>query len=135
MSFTRRLRRCEWLATSLAPFALFALLAGCGATQTVSSGGTALVVIGGAAEDARVRVDGMDRGTVARTNGTYLVEAGSRRLEVITSGYLPFWVDLTLRAGESYDVQVPRWPCFSGLDQGCWTHTESVLDQLPSGGL
>ncbi|MFT6395430.1 MAG: hypothetical protein ACJAYU_000172 [Bradymonadia bacterium] len=114
---------------------LFALLVACGGPQDQVTSGSAFIVLHGAQDRSRVRIDGVERVTVGRTNGAYLIQAGHRRLEVSTERHLPFLLDLVLRAGETYDVRVQLWPCFPELDDGCWEEPEGVLEQLPSGSL
>ncbi len=132
MSLTRLLKRRVRLDSSLAPFALFAAVIGCGGIQApASAGGSALVAIHGAGSTSGVRVDRVERGTIERTGGAYLVAAGERRIEVDTPGHFPVWLDLRLRAGETYDVTVQLWPCFPDIDDRCHEAMPSLLELAP----
>jgi hypothetical protein len=105
-------------------------LVGCSGVQFVESGGSALLAVHGAPGDAHVSVDGIPRGSIARTGGAYLVDAGQRRLQVLAPGYLPYWLDLELVAGEAYDLQTELWPCFDDVDQLCMSAGGGMLDEL-----
>lgn len=50
--------------------------------------------------------------------GTMLrVPAGEHRLQLSAEGHLPYLVDLTVQAGEVYDLHVEFWPVIPELDE------------------
>jgi hypothetical protein len=100
----------------------------CGAAQTGTTGGSALLAIHGAPSEAFVSVDGVPLGAIERTGGAYLVSAEASRLEMVAPGFLPYWTELQLVAGEAYDLSLELWPCFEEVDDVCPAFGVGVLE-------
>ena len=128
MRLPRQGRGRDSLTQRVAFFA-FCLL-GCGGSQAAAPDGSSLLALHGAPDDALVTIDSVARGTIARTGGAYLVEAGSRRLEIAAPGYLPYWLDVELVAGEAYDLELQLWPCFEDVDPDCVPTVEGMFEGL-----
>lgn len=105
---------------------------GCGGTQAEGADtGAAVLAIHGAPGSAQIYIDDHPRGTIERTGGSYLVQAGARRLRVTSPGYLSLWFDLELDAREAYDLDVQMWPCFADIDSHCEPYDDdSVLERI-----
>jgi hypothetical protein len=107
---SRAPRRAAWARAGIAALASAVIASGCGASQSASGGGDAVVTIRCNVADAALFIDGRYIAPVGLVRGGVAVSPGHHRLELRHQAYLARLVELELAAKERRHLDAELFP-------------------------